>query len=675
MKRAFFLALVFLIAGPFVGTISAEGVQEQSAGGEADFTLQLLHFADIDGQPQAIDNVTDFTRLVSEFESQHPHNTLLVSSGDNYIPGPRFFAADDDAMASLLGIPGQGRADIAFLNEMEVAASAVGNHDLDNSPEGFVSAISPEADGDNEYPGAQFPFLAANIDFTADENTAPLAVEGGRVTDGIPGHLAPSAVTVVGGEVIGLVGATTPQLDSITSVGDLEISPDSDSVEELADTIQPAVDALTERGVDKIVVLSHMQQIAIERELAGELSDVDIIVAGGSNTILADETDALWPDDEAADTYPVELTSATGEPVLMVNVDGDYRYLGRLIVDFDSDGVIIPDSVDVEESGAYATHEDAMIDVDASENERIAALTDGIQEVLQRREGNILGRTNVYLDGRRSEVRTEETNLGNITSDANLWYAQESDSDTVISLKNGGGIRAAIGDRYVPAGSVEEEPVLGPPPAIESVGKPEGGISQFDIEGSLRFNNGLTLISLTAEELWDVAEHAVSATEEGASPGQFPQVAGMRFSFDPSRDARSGDTENMGADTNGNRIRDLVVVDDGGEVTDEVVIDGELQGDPQRSFRLVTLGFLAGGGDGYPFENLAEPDMLDLTEAEDTSDPGEADFAPAGTEQDALAEYLQALHSDESSAIEMEETPRSEDERIQNLEHRSSSLR
>jgi hypothetical protein len=34
----------------------------------------------------------------------------------------------------------------------------------------------------------------------------------------------------------------------------------------------------------------------------------------------------------------------------------------------------------------------------------------------------ILGRTSVYLEGRRGEVRTEETNLGDLSADANLWY-------------------------------------------------------------------------------------------------------------------------------------------------------------------------------------------------------------------------------------------------------------
>ena len=78
----------------------------------------------------------------------------------------------------------------------------------------------------------------------------------------------------------------------------------------------------------KVILLSHMQSIEIERDLAGKLRDVDIIVAGGSNTLLADDTDRLLPGDEAAESYPLHHKSTTGEPVLLVNTDADYRYLG-----------------------------------------------------------------------------------------------------------------------------------------------------------------------------------------------------------------------------------------------------------------------------------------------------------------------------------------------------------
>lgn len=671
MKRGLLLLFVLVLMGAFIGDLAATGVRER----QPDYRLQLLHFADIDGQPEALDHVANFSRLLQEFENVYPYDTLIVSSGDNYIPGPRYFAAGDDAMASLLGVPAQGRGDIVFLNEFGVAASAVGNHDLDSGPEGFVQAIAPESSEEGSYSGAQFPFLATNLDFSADENTAPLVTHGGQVAAAIPHRLAPSAVTVVGGEVIGLVGASTPRLGSITSTGNIGVLPGSGEMEALAANIQRSVDALTARGIDKIILLSHMQQISVEKELAGMLSDVDIIVAGGSNTLLADDNDRLRPGDEAADTYPLELSSATGDPVLVVNVDGDYRYLGRLVVEFDRDGVILTDRLDSRENGSWGTHDEAMRGVASPADPEVEAIVSGIREVLQRREGNVLGRTGVYLDGRRSEVRTEETNLGNLTADANLWYARQHDSSTAVSIKNGGGIRAAIGDSYVPAGSVDYEPELIPPPAIESVGKPEGGISQFDIEGSLRFNNGLTLLTVTAAELYDIMEHAVAGTAEGATPGQFPQVGGMRFSFDPSRSARSVSQENMGADTDGSRIRDLVIVNDAGSVTDRVVIDGELQGDPQRTITLVTLGFLADGGDDYPFAGLNAPNRRNLTDDGSSNDPGRASFAGTGSEQDALAEYLRARYASEQNAYDRAETPPAEDRRIQNLRVRESTIR
>ena len=42
-------------------------------------------------------------------------------------------------------------------------------------------------------------------------------------------------------------------------------------------------------------------------------------------------------------------------PLIIVSVDGDYKYLGRLVVSFDSDGYIQLESVDPNVSGAYAS--------------------------------------------------------------------------------------------------------------------------------------------------------------------------------------------------------------------------------------------------------------------------------------------------------------------------------
>jgi 2',3'-cyclic-nucleotide 2'-phosphodiesterase/3'-nucleotidase/5'-nucleotidase len=56
----------------------------------------------------------------------------------------------------------------------------------------------------------------------------------------------------------------------------------------------------------------------------------------------------------------------------------------------------------------------------------------------------VVGFTNVVLDGERSSVRTKETNLGNLITDAMLEKAKTIVPGTTIAFQNGGGIRSSI---------------------------------------------------------------------------------------------------------------------------------------------------------------------------------------------------------------------------------------
>ena len=360
------------------------------------------------------------------------------------------------------------------------------------------------------------------------------------------------------------------------------------------------MDDLIVQGINKIILLAHMQRIDIEQALAERLRGVDIIVAGGSNTLLADDTDRLRPGDKAAETYPLSYDSATGEPVLLINTDADYRYLGRLVVDFDADGVILPDSIDPYVSGAYATDLQGGQLFAGQPIPEVTRIVATLRSVLQERDGNILGRTAVYLAGRRGDVRTQETNLGNLTADANLWLARRLDPETQVSIKNAGGIRDHIGQVLQPPGTNSAGDVEYLPSAASPVtGKKNGEVSQLDIEGALRFNNGLVIAPLTARQFVAVVEHAIAFDGVGETPvGNFPQVGGMRFSFDPAAPA-------------GDRIRSLAIVNDGGEVTDRVVVEGELSGDPERQIKVVTLNYLANLGGGFPFP-LPHANRVDL---------------------------------------------------------------
>lgn len=640
------------------------------------FTLQILHAADMDGAVGALQNVENFSAILDGFRSQFPDNTIVLSSGDNYVPGPRYLAAGDDAAAAVLGVPGNGRGDMALMNAMGFQASAVGNHEFDAGTAAFASIIGAEARDGAIYPGARFPYLSANLDFATDENLKPLVVEDAQEAMLVGGSVAASAVVTVGGERIGVVGATTPRLATITGAGGIRVGPrDPDDLDALAAIIQEEVNALTDQGINKVILLGHMQRLDIEQALAPRLEDVDVIIGGGSNTLLADETDRLRPEHTAADTYPLAYLSPSGAPILLVNTDGDYQYLGRLVVDFDAGGHIILASVDPYQSGAYATDTQGAQAFSGRPIAEVTRIAETLRAVIATREGDSLGNADVYLDGRRSTVRTEESNLGNLTADANLWMARQVDPEAQVSLKNGGGIRDDIGLAFQPPGSTDpSEMEYRPSPANSATGKAEGDISQFDIEGSLRFNNGLAIVPVTAKHFVAIMEHGIGFDGVGeVRDGRFPQVGGMRFSFDPDEPV-------------GQRVRSLAVVNEDGAVVDPVVVDGVLAGDPEREIKVVTLNFVANGGDGYPFP-VPQPGRVDLVgeagqfnapnaDFPDTNgngiidgpqavDPGRADFAAAGSEQDALAEYLAHFHVDDP--YNMVETPGSEDRRIQNL--------
>ncbi len=101
-----------------------------------------------------------------------------------------------------------------------------------------------------------------------------------------------------------MVGATTQIVESISSTGGVEVIGDDvdDMVALCCDPAANAIDSLIAQGINKIILVSHLQQIAFEQALAPLLHGVDIIISGGSNTLLADAQDTLRPGDTADGT-------------------------------------------------------------------------------------------------------------------------------------------------------------------------------------------------------------------------------------------------------------------------------------------------------------------------------------------------------------------------------------
>lgn len=639
------------------------------------FQLQILHASDMESGIPALTDAVNFSTVVNALRDDYA-NTLILTSGDNYIPGPFFSASSDPGLSGVPGIgaPAIGRADIAILNEIGFQAAAFGNHEFDLGPN-TVGDLIRRSGG---YPGTQFPYLSTNLNFAGESSLAGLVVPDGQAPR--PNSIAKSVVLTVGGERIGIVGATTPTLPAISSPGPGIVvtpspfagSPTPAQLDALAAEIQTSVDALTATGINKVILLAHMQQLFIERELAKRLKDVDVVIAGGSHSLLPDSTDRLRPGDTAPAgiSYPiVETNPTTGEQVLVLNTAANYTYVGRLVAEFDAAGKIDLSKLDPVINGAYATDAASVAaltalnlaagGVTATPDPEVVAITNALRNVIVAKDGTIFGETAVFLNGTRNDVRTQETNLGNLTADANLFIAKQVDPSVVISLKNGGGIRDNIGAVQAAPGATDPSDVLKlPTPANPLANKEEGDVSQLDVENSLRFNNALSLVTLTATQLKDIMEHGVSDTRPGSTPGRFPQVGGLEFSFDATRSARSTTVA-------GDRIRSLAIKDASGNTVDIVVANGEVVGDPNRTFRMVTLSFLAGGGDGYPFGTAPSLNRVDLLNAA-APRTGAATFAANGTEQDAFAEYLA-----QTGTFTQADVGPAQDLRIQNLAARN----
>ena len=205
------------------------------------FTFELLHFTDQEANASTIDNIDNLSAILNALRDEDlgddgvADNTLTLSSGDVIIPGLFF-----DASAAVFG--SAGIADIQIQNELGLQAAALGNHEfdlgtgflaglIDGSAPGDFSALSGTALDGQDFQGALFPYLSANLGFSTDPNLAPLEVAGGRDTATLQNVVTSSSVSNVNGELIGIVGATVPTIDSISSAGsDIGIFPNDDAV-------------------------------------------------------------------------------------------------------------------------------------------------------------------------------------------------------------------------------------------------------------------------------------------------------------------------------------------------------------------------------------------------------------------------------------------------------------
>jgi 5'-nucleotidase len=366
--------------------------------------------------------------------------------------------------------------------------------------------------------GLNFPVLVANVDTSRSE--------------ALNGRFVPSTVLEAGGRRIGLIGITTDSTPRLSSPGrDLIFQSNMRAL------VQAQADALTADGVNIIILLSYLGY-ENDLALAAELRGVDVIVGGNSRTLLSN----TQPD--AAGPYPAEVTAADGGLTLVVQsgggARGELRFMGRLDLAFDDEGAITAYSGDT-----------ILLDASIPPDPDVEALIADLDEQVQLERGRVIRSTagtpvEVLTAWTVEDCRIRECALGNLVADALRWR-----TGTDVALMNGGGLRGGL---------------------------EAGTLLRGEVLELLPFTNRLSTLLVTGADLLLALENGVSRVGESSGTGRFPQVSGMRYTYDPAQPALS-------------RIVALEILNSDGVTYAPV--------DPTRRYSLTTNDFIRRGGDGY----------------------------------------------------------------------------
>ena len=444
--------------------LAATSVLTLMAGAaHAEFNLTILHTNDFHSRIEPINKYDSncsaeddaegacfggSARLDTAIKAQR---ALIEEAGGNVI----LVDGGDQFQGSLFYTYYKGKAAAEMMNALGYDGMTVGNHEFDDGPEvlrGFMDAI-------------EFPILLANADVSNEPSLADT--------------LLPSIVIERGGEKIGLVGLTPVDTPEIASPGP------NITFSDPVPALQAEVERLTADGVTKVIALSHSGYF-VDRHIAKNVSGVDVIVGGHSNTFLSNISD------DAAGPYPTMIDGPDGNPTAVVQAYAYGKYLGMLNVTWNDDGTL-----------KAAEGEPILMDGSIAENAELKARIAELAGPLDEIRDEIVAEAADALDGDRANCRVRECTMGNLVADAMLDRVKDQGID--IAIMNSGGIRASID---------------------------AGPVTMGEVLTVLPFQNLLATFELTGADVIAALENGVSQVEE--VKGRFAQVAGLRYSWSPS---------------------------------------------------------------------------------------------------------------------------------------------
>ena len=345
----------------------------------------------------------------------------------------------------------------------------------------------------------------------------------------------PQLIKEIAGIKIGIIGLTTP---AALVLGNQEMK-SRIAIDSPIAIARQRVDALRSK-VDFLVLLTNLgmnkQGSGLAQKVAAEVAGIDLVIDGHTMQSLPE---VFW-----------QINDLTGAKVPMMKAKFWGLEVGRIDIVFDRDRKVLQHGfsripVNTDKSvPAIAQHPDMM------------AILAPFQEAASKNLGHVIGWNKAVLS-EKPGIKDGSV-FGNFMADGMLFCLGNYRPD--LAVQNGGGIRDQL---------------------------PQGAITRKDLYSALPFDNSLTIVLQTGQELQELFDRIAQRTPPF---GGFPQLANAAMTLD---------------------------------FAEKKAIDVQVGGkklEPGRLYRVATHSYLANGGDGFDTFKNAEKENTPLIQRDCVED-------------------------------------------------------
>ena len=484
--------------------------------------VQVLQLSDLHG---AIEG-TSFgaALLTSNWAADRTANaaTVSLSSGDNIGAAPPISTEFEELPT------------IEALNLMKLDASVFGNHEHDRNIDHLNKMIG----------ASDFQWVVSNY-------------SDGALDALKSGTKQAKNYTIInrGGLKIGVVGSNTPETIEQVFPGNLDYKDAAGAKKTI--TINPGVvginAAIAEAkaaGADVVIAMIHQ----------GWLENADGVAKGLFNSLASQIKGAAAI--YGGHSHQTFASVIPGGPRVAPTVLGQVRNAGveytRTQICIKS-GKVVGQSIQHVLKAASATINTSVASTVTTADAATAAMVKKYKDQLSAKLDVKIGQVSgVFPRGGSPAVeRSGETPMGSYIAD--LMRAKYK---TDFAIQNGGGIRDTFPAKtYIPANT-----------ALVRTGTGPLDVTLGDAFTVFPFGNQIATTVVTGANLWKALENGVGGNYPG--DGRFPQVSGLKYSFDASKPI-------------------------GSRIVEVTKLDGTAIAKDSKEYTLTTLDFLIYGGDGY----------------------------------------------------------------------------